>query len=63
MEETEQSFSEFIFPAMNFNQLFFTEVERGIDYTQNESEKQFLRSEEVCLKSLFKKREASYLGD
>ena len=48
--------------AMNFNQLFFIEVERGIDYTQNESEKQFLRREEVGLKSLFIKRETSHLG-
>ena len=48
--------------AMNFNQLFFTEVERGIDYTQNESEKQFLRRAEVGLKSLFIKRETRHLG-
>ena len=51
MEETEQSFSEFIFPAMNFNQLFFTEVERGIDYTQNELEKQFWEARKFAKKA------------
>ena len=72
MGETEQSSSECLHFAMNFNQLsqlqsqvgwLKTKVERGIDYMQKMSQRNsLLRREEVCLKSLFMKRWTNHLG-